>query len=98
MKLTVKTNGYKAEELQDLIEAFNEAGKDLFGDGGEIVHFYYGDFLDMITVTTPGGGYGHFNLSKNRISFNGHCCDIGEYDKFTRMTYNDELFRGGVVK
>lgn len=86
-----KTNGYRAEGLQNMIQIFNKAAQNLFGDC-MIEHFYYGDSLDMITVILPNRNYAYFNLSAKRVSFNGHTCTIEEYDKFSQLTYNDDIY------
>ena len=91
MTIETKTNGYKADELQELIKVFNTATEKLFGDC-HIEHFYYGDSLDMISVRLSNNNYGHFNLSAKRVSFNGHDCSKDEFNKFIQLTYNDDLF------
>ena len=91
MTIELKTNGYKAEDLQTLISLFNKAAENLFGECS-VKHFYYGDELDMITVVLPNRNYAYFNLSKKRVSFNGHTCTNDEYNKFVQLTYNDNLY------
>ena len=91
MTITTKTNGYKAEGLQELIKIFNKAAENLFGEC-TVEHFYYGDLLDMISITLPNRHYGQFNLTAKRVSFNGHTCTDEEYNKFTQMTFNDDLY------
>lgn len=96
MMYTTESNGYKASGLQDNIRKFNEMCKKLLGDA-IVEHFYYGDFLDMVTVRIAcSDSYGHFNISKNRISFNGHTCTTEEYNLFTHLTMNDELYNGWI--
>ena len=97
MKKTIKTNGYRAYDLQDMIAIFERACDKTFINC-KIVHFYYGNELDMITVTLENGHYGYFNLTKNRVSFNGHTCSVHEYIKFTSLTKNDECFAGRLLE
>lgn len=91
MTINTKTNGYKAEGLQELIAIFNKAAENLFGEC-TVDHFYYGDSLDMISITLPNRNYGQFNLTKKRVSFGGHTCTNEEYVKFTQLTFNDDLY------
>ena len=94
--IIVKHNGYRpGEDLKRVIEKFNEAAYILFGEKiDRIEHFYYGDRLDMVTVWLYGKSYGHFNLTANRVSFNGNTCMIWEFDRFAALTWNDECFDG----
>lgn len=89
----VKTNGYEiSAELEHAISVFEEKCKELFGDF-TIEHFYYGNRLDMVTVRPAlTDYYGDFNITKNRISFNGHVCSEEDYCKFRKMTFRDECF------
>lgn len=91
MTIETKTNGYKAEDLQELIGIFNKAAENIFGEC-TIEHFYYGDTLDMISVTLPNHNYGHFNLSKKRVSFCGHTATQENFLKFTQLTFNDDIY------
>lgn len=93
MTTTVKTNGYTAEALQSIISVFNNAAQKLFGEC-VIEHFYYGEKLDIVDVRLACGSYGSFNISANRVSFNGHSCSEAEYKSFVKLTYNDECFKG----
>ena len=95
MTIETKTNGYKAEGLQEMIRIFNKAAETLFGEC-TIEHFYYGDRLDMISITLPNRNYGHFNLTANRVSFNGHTCSCDEGVRFEMLTFNDELYKGNL--
>lgn len=94
--ITIKTqdNGYKAEGIQEMIRRFEKAAEVLF-PGCTVSHFYYGDKLDMATVTAaPHGHYGHFGISANRVSFSGCECTDEELAKFASMTYRDECYKG----
>lgn len=98
MKVEVKTNGYEAAGLQTMIAIFNKAAEKLFPEC-EVRHFYYGDYVDMLTVwLAPHGHYGHFNISGDRVSFSGHECSEDEYQKFASMTHNDDLFNGRLLE
>jgi hypothetical protein len=97
MKITIKDNGYKCEKVQNMITIFNIAVERIFPEC-EIEHFYYGDALCFTDVILPGGEYGHFNITSNRVSFNGHTCSFLNCKQFERLTYNDELFKGELIK
>lgn len=97
MTSLTKTNGYKAEALQEMKATFDRAVEKLFPEA-TVNHFYYGEHLDMIDVKLPNKSYGSFNLSANRVSFNGHTCYDEEYTKFTQLTHNDELFNGKLLE
>lgn len=97
MTIETKTNGYKAEDLQEMIQIFHKATETIFGEC-TIKHFYYGDRLDMISVILPNHDYGHFNLTAKRVSFNGHTCSMDNYYKFAQLTFNDELFDGRLME
>ena len=47
--VVTKSNGYKAEGIQNMIGKFNKAAARLF-PGCTVHHFYYGDSLDMADV------------------------------------------------
>lgn len=90
----VKTNGFKiSSELQHAIDVFEAKCKELIGDF-IIEHFYYGERLDMVTVrpALTDFCYGDFNITRNRISFNGHRCSDEYYQLFRKLTYRDECF------
>ena len=98
MKVEVMSNGYEAAEVQGTIETFNKAAAVLFPDC-VVRHFYYGDRLDMVSViAAPHGHYGHFDISKDRVSFTGHECSGDEYMKFASLTLNDELYEGRLLE
>lgn len=100
MKVTIKTNGYEAKGIQKMISVFNKAVEKLFWQNEvEVEHFYYGDKISMCTVRLlHTGQYGDFNISENRISFNGHTCTRTTYKKFEQLTYNDELHESKLFK
>ena len=93
MKTETKTNGYRAEGIQEMIATFEKAAESLFPDC-EIRHFYYGDYLDMADIKLADGDYGCFNITARRVSFNSHSGKDESIRKFESMTYNDELFNG----
>lgn len=93
MEIIVKSNGYEAKELQELINRFNVAVEKEFPEA-KVKHFYYGDRVDMVDVILPNSEYGSFNIYKNRVSFNGHSCSHDTHRKFTELTLNDECFNG----
>lgn len=97
LNIETKTNGYKAEALQEMKATFERAVAKLFPEA-TVKHFYYGERLDMIDVIVSSGNYGSFNLSANRVSFNGHSCTHEIHEKFTQLTYNDELFNGKLLE
>ena len=100
IKIETKTNGYKAEKLQEMIAKFEKAAGILF-PGCTVRHFYYGDSLDMADIKldeTNGGVYGCFNITENRVSFNSHCGIAENIRKFESMTYQDELFDGKLME
>jgi len=93
MTITIKDNGYKATGIQKMVSTFNTAAEKLFGDC-EIEHFYYGDELSMATIRLPNGNYGHYNITANRVSFNGYTASVDNYLRMTELTYNDECYKG----
>ena len=93
INIIIKSNGYSAPSLQDMISVFESAASNLFPEC-TIRHFYYGDDLDMADVLLPNGDYGYFNITKNRVSFNSHCGKSENIRKFESMTYRDECFTG----
>ena len=97
IKIETKTNGYKAEGLQEMISKFEKVAGHLFQDC-TVRHFYYGDHLDMVDIILESGSYGQFNLTAKRVSFNGHTCTTEEHGKFTMMTHNDELYDGKLLE
>ena len=101
-KIEVKTNGYEnyqSEELKRMVQIFNEEVQNRFYDyNGVIEHFYYGERLVMTTVRFSNKNYGQFNITANRVSFNGFTCSTLEKAIFESLTYNDELFAGSLIK
>lgn len=97
IKIETKTNGYRAETIQEMITKFEKAAAKLF-PGCTVRHFYYGDYLDMADVILPNGDYGYFNVTAKRVSFNSHCGSYENIRKMESMTYNDELFNGKLLE
>lgn len=101
MTINRKTNGYEryvSAELTARLEQFEKAVEDVFGCAVEkIEEFFYGEKLVMTTVVLVDKHYADFNISANRISFNGHTCDSAEYEAFGALTLNDECFKGGII-
>lgn len=96
--ITTKTNGYKAEKLQNMISRFDKAVKILWKRGTVTVeHFYYGDECDMVTIHTEKG-YAHFNITQKRVALNGFSAsDDVEYNLFKEITYRDECYSGNLL-
>ncbi len=102
MTINKKTNGYEkyvTAGLTKRLEQFENAVKNSFAGAVEkIEEFYYGEKLVMITVALKNKNYGQFNLTENRISFNGHTCTTAEKEIFGALTLNDECYKGGLIK
>jgi hypothetical protein len=100
MTINTQHNGYAiGSKLTEIKEKFEEATRKLFGDEvKEINHFYYGDKLIMSDIKLNDKHYGQFNLTAKRVSFNGHTCTFEQYDKFSLLTLNDELFKGKLLE
>lgn len=96
--VTTKTNGYKAEKLQNMIHRFDKAVKILWERGTVTVeHFYYGDDIDMVTIHTEKG-YAHFNITQKRVALNGlSASDDIEYNLFKELTYRDGCYTGNLL-
>lgn len=94
---TTKTNGYKAETIQDMIQKFEKAARKLF-PGCTIRHFYYGDYLDMADIVLKPGEYAHFNVRADRVSMNGYTCRGEDLCMFGSLTYNDECYEGKLLE
>lgn len=101
IRIETKTNGYKAEGLQEMIAKFEKVAGLLFPDC-TVRHFYYGDHLDFADIILGtgdhGNHYGSFNITAHRVSFNSHTCSEDEYKRFTMMTHRDELFDGKLLE
>lgn len=97
MTINTQDNGYKAEAVQEMIAIFNTAAGKVFGEC-EVEHFYYGDSFDMAAIRLPNGNYGHFNISKNRVSLTGYTASCENYSKMTTLTYNDDCYRGYLMQ
>jgi hypothetical protein len=93
MKTTIKTNGFTAEDEQDMIYKFERAAEKLFPDC-TINHFYYGNHLDMADLLIAPRGYAHFNITKNRVSLCGYTCSSENLAKLGSLTYRDECYNG----
>lgn len=94
MKITTKTNGYRAEGLQDMKAAFEKAAAVLFPDC-EISHFYYGDHLDMADIGLGDGNYAHFDIRATGVRLNGYCAKTNELARnYEKLTHGDELYNG----
>lgn len=102
MTIERKTNGYEkyaAPELMARIAQFEEAAEKVFGCAiKKIDEFFYGERLIMTDIILDNGHYGQFNVTANRISFNGHTCTGAEKEWFGALTLNDELHKGGFIK
>lgn len=90
-------NGYKAAEVQGMIGRFEKAAALLF-PGCTVNHFYYGDRIDMASISLGNHHYAHFNVTANRVSLCGWTCSFDEYEKFGSMTHNDELYPGRLLE
>ena len=97
IKVETKTNGYKAEGLQEMIARFEKVAAHLF-PGCTVSHFYYGEYLDMADLIVRPGDCCHFNIKANRVSINGFAGTNEDYDKWIRMTYHDECYPGNLVE
>ena len=93
----IKSNGYKAEGIQSMIERFNKAATQLF-PGCTVHHFYYGNALDMADVVLESGWYAHFNVTAKRVSLGGYTCSDEDLEKFGSMTHNDRLYNGKLLE
>lgn len=98
MNITVKTNGYTlGKELDTMVKNFECAVEELFPDW-TIEHFYYGDKLVMTTIRGCGCEYADFNITANRVSFNGHTLTRAHYKICASLTHNDECHEGKLLE
>lgn len=97
LKISIQTNGYTADKLQDMIKNFESAANKLFEEG-EIKHFYYGDSVDMLTLSLPNNEYGHFNIYAKRVSLCGLACSNETFVKLQKLTYKDECYHGELLQ
>jgi hypothetical protein len=98
MNITTKTNGYTiSKELKTMVERFEAAANILFPDW-KMEHFYYGEKLVMTTIRGCGCEYADFNISANRISFNGHTLTRTHFKLCESITYNDECHAGRLME
>ena len=95
--VVTKSNGYKAEGIQNMVGKFNKAAARLF-PGCTVHHFYYGDSLDMADVVLGPGQYAHFNITARRVSLCGYACISENLDKFGSMTHKDEIYNGKLLE
>lgn len=97
--IIVQDNGYKlGRGLLNVCYDWEDLVESTFENIKEIEHFYYGTDLIMTTVRLSDNYYGHFNITENRISFNGHTCTAEQREKFESCTWNDELYDGKLYK
>lgn len=97
MTVETKSNGYKAEILQPMINTFETAAIKVYPEC-TINHFYYGDACDMVTLLLENNQYAHFNIYKNRVSLTGYTCSDENLSKFESMTYKDECYCGKLLQ
>ena len=92
--IRVKLNGFElTDEHKRVLKVWEEkAFQEL--DVDYISEFYYGNSLVMATIKLNDGYYGEFNITEKRISFNGHECTHEEHEIFTKLTWNDECYKG----
>lgn len=95
--IETKTNGYKAESLQEMITRFEKVAADLF-PGCTVSHFYYGDHLDMADLMVRPGDYAHFHIRASGVRLNGYAGMDEDCRKYEKLTYNDELFDGKLIE
>ena len=94
MKTTTKTNGYRAEGIQEMIATFEKAAAVIFPDC-EISHFYYGDYLDMADIGLGEGNYAHFDIRATCVRLNGYSAKTNEMARsYEKLTHNDEMYNG----
>lgn len=92
--IRVKTNGYElTAEHKRVLKVWEEKAFETM-DIKYIDEFYYGDKLVMAKIKLNDGYYGSFNITEKRISFNGHECTREEHNAFTKLTWNDECYKG----
>lgn len=80
--IETKSNGYKAEEIQNMIGKFEKAAEQLF-PGCTVRNFYYGDSLDMADMVLKPGRYAHFSITARRVRLCGYTCSSEELEKFS---------------
>ena len=52
----------------------------------------------MTDIVLDNGHYGQFNVTAKRVSFGGHTCTGAEKEVFGALTFNDDLYKGGLIK
>lgn len=92
MKIKLKTNGYTAQNLQPLKEVFEIAVEKLFPEC-TLNHFYYGDHIDMVTISLKPGTYAHFSITSKHVGLTGYTCEKEDLSKFESLTYKDPLYK-----
>lgn len=99
MTITVKTNGYQADDLQTNIALFNKATEKLFPNC-TVEHFYYGDNIDMadIYLNDEGKHYAQYTITRKVVSLGGYTCTHEQLETFMSMTMNDWLYNGKLAE
>lgn len=98
MTITTKTNGYTiSKELETMVKRFEHAASKFFPDW-EVEYFYYGNKLVMTTIKGCGCEYADFNITANRISFNGHTLTRTHFKLCEALTHNDECYEGKLLE
>ena len=98
MTIETKTNGYTiSEELKTMVKRFEVAASELFPEW-KMEHFYYGEKLVMTTIKGNGCEYADFNITANRVSFNGHTLTRTRYKLCESLTHNDECHKGRLLE
>ena len=99
VNIIVQDNGYKlGRGLLNVCYDWEDLVESTFENIKEIEHFYYGTDLIMTTVRLSDNYYGHFTITQNGVSFNGHTCTAEQREKFESCTWNDELYDGKLYK
>lgn len=97
-EIKVKSNGYElTENHKKVLKVWEEKAFELL-EVDYISEFYYGDKLVMATIKLTDGHYGDFNITEKSISFNGHTCTNEQHSIFTKLTWNDECYKGILFK
>ena len=98
MTITTKTNGYTiGKELETMVQRFEYAASVLLPEW-EMEHFFYGEKLVMTTIRGCGCEYADFNISANRVSFNGHTLTRTHCKLCEGLTHNDECYKGRLLE
>lgn len=80
----IKDNGFKlSEAFKSNIKEWEISLEKLFGKEIMIIeHFYYGDTLDMASVTLKDGCYMQYNITEKCVRCEGHSCTHEQKEKF----------------